>query len=503
MAYLQTLLAEKARRSALVTEVTEDPAAVRERCKTLRSFLQEAWKVLEPGTQFLGNWHIDAICEHLEAVTRGQITRLQINIPPGCMKSLLVAVFWPAWEWGPAAMPWLRYLGTSYDADYAIRDSRKMRELVQSTWYQTLWPIQLLTTGADEFENTMRGGRVAKVFANLTGGRGNRLFLDDPHSVDSAESVNERMKVTRRFREALQSRLNDQRRDAIIVIMQRLHERDVCGVIEELKLPYTKLILPMEYEPNRKCITKFAGRTWEDPRKKKGELLFPTLFPQEVVDGLKTSMGSHAYAGQFQQRPKAREGGMFKREWLVVVDAVPHAAIRQVRRWDLAATIQVDGNDPDWTVGLKMVTDGRCYWITDVVRFRNTGMFVRRAIRTAGVTDTKACPIVIPQDPGQAGKDQSKNIIAEMAGYRISAIRETGDKGTRAEPFAAQLEAGNVFLLRGPWNEEFIEELCGFPIGHDDQVDAASGAFNFLTGTPGPLQVSDDVLNRARMPRPR
>ncbi len=415
------------------------------------------------------------------------------------MKSLLVSVFWPAWEWGPGAMPWLRYLGTSYDETYARRDSRRMRDLVSSSWYQALWPMELTRFGEGSFENTMHGSREAKVFANLTGGRGNRLLLDDPHSVDTAESVGDRLKVTRRFRESLQSRLNDQKRDAIIVIMQRLHERDVCGVIEELGLPYVKLILPMEFEPKRKCITHFGGYTWEDPRTEAGELLDEGRFPRDVVDALKIASGSHAYAGQYQQRPTAREGGLFKRQWFQIVDAVPAEARREVRRWDLAATIQKDSNDPDWTVGLKMATDGTRFYIKDVVRFRDAGDMVRRSIKNTASVDGHACHIEIPQDPGQAGKDQAKNIIGQNAGFRISAMRETGDKGTRAEPFGAQLEAGNVYLLKGDWNEAFIEELCGFPVGHDDQVDAASGAFAYLTRTSGPLVISKKVLHRAKV----
>ncbi len=499
---LRVALAEKERRQNLAERAVSHESEIREKCKTLHGFVEAAWDVLEPGVAFSDNWHVQAICEHLEAVTRGEIHRLQINIPPGCMKSLLASVMWEAWEWGPAGKPWMRYLGTSYDLGYATRDSRKMRDLVLSEWYQKLWPITLSRTGEDDFENTQRGSRVAKVFANLTGGRGNRVILDDPHSVDSAESTGERMRVTRRFRESLQSRLNDQKRDAIIVIMQRLHERDVCGVIEQLDLPYTKLILPMEFEPKRRCVTHFAGHTWKDPRTREGELLDKGRFPQSVVQALKDASGGHAYAGQYQQRPSAREGGMFKREWLgKIVEAVPAAAMRRVvRKWDLAASLPEDAADPDWTVGLKMATDGAgTFYILDVIRVRTDAGRVRDLIKGTAVADGRAVKIVVPQDPGQAGKDQKASLIKMLAGYRVSAVRETGDKGTRAEPFAAQLEAGNVILLAGPWNEAFIEELVAFDQGHDDQVDAASGAFTELTTSSGPLKISAEVLARSAM----
>ena len=228
---------------------------------------------------------------------------------------------------------------------------------------------------------------------------------DDPHSVDSAESANDRLKVTRRFRESVQSRLNDQKRDAIIVIMQRLHTRDVCGVIEELELPYTKLILPMEFERKTACITQLGRKTWRDPRTKEGELLDKGRFPAEVVAQLKIASGAHAYAGQYQQRPAAREGGMFKREWLSnIVDAIPADGMLKVcRRWDMAASLAEDAADPDWTVGLKMSTDGKGrFYILDVIRFRNSAEYVRKMIKGTAVLDDARTMTVVPQDPGQA-----------------------------------------------------------------------------------------------------
>jgi predicted phage terminase large subunit-like protein len=260
---------------------------------------------------------------------------------------------------------------------------------------------------------------------------------------------------------------------------------------------YVHLSLPMEFEVARRCETKIGFR---DPRTKECELLDPVRFPLEVVDDLRVGMGSHAFAGQYQQRPSAREGGMFKRHWFQIVDAIPADARNKVRRWDLAASLAESGTDPDWTVGVKMSTGalgsdaaGKFY-IENVVRFRETGATVRRTIKTMAACDGRSCRIVIPQDPGQAGKDQAASIIGENAGFRIEAERETGDKGTRAEPLAAQCEAGNVYLVRADWNEAFIDELCGFPKGHDDMVDAASGAFTKLAAAKRPIIFSNELL---------
>lgn len=458
--------------------IERDADAIRHRCRTLPGFIKEAWHVLEPSTPYVHNWHIDAVAAHLQAITDREITRLQINQPPGTMKSLEASVFWPAYEWGPCKLPGLRYLSASYTDTYAHRDARKMRDLVQSEWYQTLWPEVVLIRDAEaDFENVYKGGRKAVPMKSLTAGRGNRVIIDDPHSTETAESAAERKRAVRIFRESVPSRLNDKIHDAIMLIMHRLHTHDICGAIEAFGMDYVKLILPMEYDPKVVHVTKW----FTDPRTQEGELLDPEREPRESIEKTKKEMTAHAYATQYQQRAAAREGGLFKRINFKIVDAAPAEADVEVRAWDLAATVQEDGNDPDWTVGLKMAkTNENRYYVKDVQRMRESAWEVRKAIKNCGSTDGQFCEIVVPKDPGQAGKAQSQSLIAENAGSVISAESESGDKATRAEPFAAQVEAGNVYLVRGPWNEAFIEELCTFPQGHDDQVDAASAAFNKL-----------------------
>jgi predicted phage terminase large subunit-like protein len=395
----------------------------------------------------------------------------------------------------------MRYLTTAFNENPVKRDTRKCRDLILSEWYQSLWPeVSLVRTGEMSFANSGTGTREGVPFGSLTSQRGDRLIIDDPHSTETAESPTDRVNTTRKFREGATNRLNDQSKSAIVVIMQRLHEDDVSGVIHKLGLDYVHLCLPMEFEPERACETPIG---FKDPRTAPGELLDPVRFPRDVIEGMKKELGGHAYAGQYQQRPSAREGGMFKRHWFQIVDAVPAEAKHRVRRWDLAATIPTAGSDPDWTAGVKMSTDGTRFYVEDVAKLRDTPAKVRRAISNTATLDGKSCDIVIPEDPGQAGKAQAQSIIAENAGYKIKAERETGDKATRAEPFAAQAEAGNVCLLRGAWNEAFIDELCAFPQGHDDQFDAAAGAFNHLAGKPKPVIVPDDTLMRSAIPMRR
>lgn len=471
----------------------------RARCKTLAGFIREAWAILEPANPYVGGWHIELICAHLEAITFGTFiklglsNRLLINLPPGMMKSLLVSVLWPAWEWGPAGLAHLRYVTTSYSDTNVIRDSRKMRDLIESDWYQALWPEVVLTRrGENDFENTMRGGRQGRPFPSLTGGRGDRLLIDDPHSTESAESEADRKTAIRIFRESVPLRINNAKYSAIIIIMQRLHEHDVSGVAMALKLGYTCIILPMEFEvPTAEEIkqgkdTRFRsplGRKWDDPRTKDGELIFPQRFPADVVERDKVPLGAYGVAGQFQQRPAPRGGLMFKRANFRVIkpEAVP-ADIRWVRGWDLAAS---ETNKSPFTCGLKLGRDtmGKFY-IGHVARERVANP--ESMIVNTATQDGQGVEIDLPQDPGAAGKIQARSLVAALAGYIAFYSPESGDKINRARPVASQSEAGNIYVVEGPWNEAFFSEIELFPnSAFKDQVDALSRAFGRFVMSPG------------------
>ena len=494
MPSLAEIRAERERRKteAERKRVAQDAERIRERCKTLAGFVAEAWPILEPKAPLVWGWPLQAMADHLEAVSRGEITRLLTNCPPGLMKSLLHSVFWPAWEWGPAELTHMRYLASSYSQDNVLRDNTKMRRLVESEWYRSLWPEVELRSDQNakgKFENTKSGGREGRPFASMTGGRGDRVIIDDPHSTETAESDVERANAVRIFRESISDRLNDLERSAIVVIMQRLHENDVAGTILKLGLPYVHLCLPMEYDPKP---YKTSGRIIDpteptrigfvDPRSAEGELLLPERFSREAVEALKVVKGSYGYAGQYQQRPTAREGGLFKRQWFegkIIRQAPPET--RWVRHWDLAATKKVTAAR---TAGVKLgkSPDGS-YVVGHVVTTQEEGNAVRRLIKATAEMDGTATLISLPQDPGQAGKVQKQDMVAMLAGWTVRADPETGDKVTRAEPFSSQCEAGNVYLVQGAWNEAYLDELCLFPGGaFKDQVDATSGAFGRLVG---------------------
>jgi predicted phage terminase large subunit-like protein len=471
---------EEAKKAAELRDLEVNADAIRSRCQTLAGFVKEAWHILEPEAEFIHNWHIDAICSHLEAVTDGRINRLLINVPPGSSKSLLVSVMWQAWEWGPKGRRSLRYLATSFNEGPVKRDTRKCRDLIESDWYQRLWPeVKLVRSAEMSFANDSTGTREGVPFGSLTSQRGDRLLIDDPHSAASAESEAERLSTTRKFREGAVNRLNDQKKSAIVVIMQRLHEEDVSGVILSLGMGYVHLMLPMEFDPARACSTAIG---FSDPRTDDGQLLDPVRFPKAEVEKLKHEMGSYAYSGQYDQNPTPRSGGMFQRDDFEIVDEwnVPTGGIT-VRAWDFAASVPKPGKQPDYTVGIKVKKVRGVFYVLDVVRGRwSAGQVNDKLVSTAGLDGT-GVTIRKPQDPAAAGKSDAIDKTQKLAGYSVITKPNTGDKTTRARPASSQSESKNIKLVRAPWNEAFLNEVCGFPsAAHDDQVDALSDAINEL-----------------------
>jgi predicted phage terminase large subunit-like protein len=476
--YWEAVRAERAKRAqeAERRRVAADVYAIRDRCRSLAGFVREAWHVLEPTTPLKWSWHLDAMCEHLEAISRGTMSPwLIINIPPGSSKSTIVSVMWQAWEWGPLGRPSSRFLTTSFEEENVKRDTRRTRDLIRSEWFKALWPDVMLTrAGETSFANSSTGTREGVPFASITGKRGDRVVIDDPHSLKGAESEGQRNEATRLFLEGGLNRLNDQMTSAIVVVMQRLHETDLTGVLLARKLGFVHLMIPMEYEPERSTPTPIG---WTDPRTYDGELMDPVRMPREAADKLK-SVSSYSWAGQYQQRPTAREGGLFKRSWFEIVGAVPVNA-KRARAWDLAAST---GARSDWTAGVKVSRDPQgTFYVEHVARDRWTPADVERIVRQYAQMDTTATAIRLPQDPGQAGKAQAQTLVRMLAGYDVKATPVTGSKEVRATPAAAQAEAQNVKIVAGPWNEAFLDELCTFPSGaHDDQVDAFADALNAL-----------------------
>lgn len=462
--------------------------------RKFRSFFRMAWPQIDPA--FLQwNWHIDLLCDEMERAARRELVELVFCIPPRSLKSQLLSVTFPAWVW--TWFPAAKFITASNDLTLATRDAVKTRRLVESDWYQARWGpgskyLRELSDGKPHpgvelagdannktyYETTAGGHRFCCTpRSNVTGHGADFVACDDPHPTQKAESPAEREQVSRWWWEAVPTRLNEPDRGVKIVIQQRVHMEDLAG--QCIERGWHRVVLPMEYEPDH------PDRHPRDQRQEPGELLHGSRVNVSALAKLKGSLGSYGTAGQLQQRPSPRGGGAFQVEKISIVDAVPaEAQMRRVRRWDLASTVAVPGKDPDWTVGVRMGADqfGRLY-IDDVRRFRAGPADVEQAILATGSVDGTATRLIIPQDPGQAGKAQVKYFVTRFAPYPVESVLETGDKADRARSLVAQVEVGNLYLLRGKWNEAFLRELAEFPNGsHDDQVDAAVGAFIALMG---------------------
>ncbi len=444
--------------------------------RSLYEFFKLCWHQIEPN-RFIDNWHIPLLCQELQDAACRVNRNLVIAIPPRHGKSLLVSVAFPAWVW--TWWPSAKFITGSYERNLATRDALTTRRLVMSDWYQERWGHTTRIAedqGQKTYYQTTAGGHrfITTPTSAVTGYGGDFIMADDPHNVVQGESEADRETAARWWFEAIPSRLDRPDDGVKIIIQQRIHELDLAG--QAMKRGYHKVVMPAIYEADHPDIHP------KDPRAE-GEPLWPARMSLKTVNALARDMGTYAAAGQLQQRPAPREGGMFQRRWFQIMEDAPsEAKLNTVRKWDLAATVAEAGKDPDWTVGVKMGRDelGR-FWILDVQRFQATAAQVQQAMKAIASSDGLSCTIGIPEDPGQAGKAQVQYLTGQLAPYPVRAERESGDKVRRAEPLSAQCEVGNVFLVRGHWNEAFLHELEAFPnAAHDDQVDATAGAFRLL-----------------------
>jgi predicted phage terminase large subunit-like protein len=520
------LLAERSEKQ--LAETKNNAEAIRSRCHdSFAAFVREAWPIIEPGTPLRWNWHLDAMCAHLQAITEGRLTPwLIINVPPGSSKSTIVSVLWQAWEWGPRGLRHLRYVSTSFEMDNVKRDTRKSRDLIRSEWYRALWPeVAMARAGETSFANTDTGSREGVAFASITGKRGDRVVIDDPHSLKGAESETQRNATIRTFMEGGLNRTNDALTSSIVVVMQRLHESDLTGALLAADLGFIHLMIPMEFEVARRCTTPLivdgldekgakVTKNWTDPRSYEGQLMDPVRFPREAV-ARQQKAGEYAWAGQYQQRPAPREGGLFKipegwalpaSEGGMIVETVPEGC-ETVGGWDFAGSKR---KKSPYSVRVKLsrARDGTLY-VRHVARKRTSPAELETMVVDVAVEDGPTVRQDMPQDPGQAGKAQKWRLAELLEGFDFRITPETGDKETRALPFAAQFEAGRVFLVRGDWNAAYIEELRNFPTGtYKDQVDGSSRAYASIIAkgstveTPGP-EVIDLSKPSADDPRER
>lgn len=452
--------------------------------RSLNHFIRQLWPVVDP-SEFKNGWHLDTMSEHLEAVSRGEITRLIINIPPRHMKSLMVSVFWPAWTW--LHNPSKQWLFASYAESLSIRDSVKCRRLIQSLAYQNLlmrYQPDFMLTGDQNtkirFENNLGGYRLAtSVGGALTGFGADFICADDAHNVVEGESETVRQGVLEWWDYAMSTRLNDPKTGAYVIIMQRLHEEDLTGHIlakDRENQEWSHLCLPARYEKENRTVSPLK---FTDPRTVVDEPLWPERYGDKELASIEKDLGIYGSAGQLQQRPSPRTGGMFPVENFQLIKAFnKNFILESIRAWDKAGT--EDGGARTAGVLMHKMKNGS-FLIEDVVKGQWSAGKREAIIKQTAELDGKNVAIWVEQEPGSGGKESAENTIKNLPGYNVHADRVTGDKATRAEPYSAQVEASNVVLIVGEWNRDFIEEHRLFPNGKFlDQCDAAAGAFSRL-----------------------
>jgi len=508
----------------MIEDISVDDALVEldkiDAAESLAKFVRMAWHIIEPGAPYIHGWHIDFLCAHLEAIADGVeieegefYNRLLINVPPGAMKSLLTSVFFPAWVWGPKKQPHKRFLCASHSQSLAIRDSTKMRRLIASDWYQARWGDQVTLTGDQnaktKFENTATGFREAVAAGSITGSRGDIVIIDDPHSVESAGSDAMRASTIEWFLEAVPTRLNNPERSAIIVIMQRLHEGDVSGVILEKQLGYDHIMLPMRYDPLRAAPTRLG---FEDPRTEEGELLFPDRFPERVVARDERVMGPYAAAGQLQQSPVPRGGGIIQREWWQLWERESYPQFDYVvASLDTAYTTKQE-NDPSamtvwgiWSGGDQTAqitraptSDGemmavlertyrqehpKCmlmYAWTERLELHELVEKVRETMDRYG-----ADRLLIENKASGHSVAQELRRVYGHEDFGVQMVDpKTADKMARLYSVQHLFSEGLIYAPDRSWSDAVINQAAQFPKGkHDDLVDTVSMAMRHLRDT--------------------
>jgi len=502
--------------------------AEREQCEDdLYKFLQAGWKYIDPAP-FVGGWHLEAIAEHLEAVTRGQIKRLLINVPPRSSKSSLCSVAWPAWTWaqsvqGPCSGPHVQFLSASYAQTLALRDSVKNRRLIESPWFKKIWGERFQMTSdvntKGRFENNKGGYRLAtSVDGALTGEGGQVILVDDAHNATEIESDLVRESTIMWWDEAMSTRLNDPATGAFVVIMQRLHQEDLTGHIKD-KDPnndWTWLMLPMEHDRSRHCITYAKNeygekeQLWEDPREEEDELLCPTRFPREQVDRLKAQLGPFAAAGQLQQSPTPRGGGIIKEEWWQDWEEDSYPVFEYLIASVDTAYTEKEENDPSALTIWGVFREYRTGNMKIMLVWAWEGRFELHDLVEEILTTCTVSPISNTRQEKHAGRPrfpvhlllvESKasglsvgqelyRLIAGNAPFNIqfpnlNKGRYTQDKVARLYSVQHIFADKMVYAPLGrTFVDKVIDQVSAFPkVSHDDLVDTVSQALKYLRDT--------------------
>lgn len=490
--------------------------------RSLRKFVQEAWKIVEPGKPFVGGWHIDAICEHLMYVSLGDIDDLVINIPPRHTKSTTVAVMWPAWEW--TWMPSTQWLFATYAQHLTLRDSVKCRRLIQSPWYQAHFGDSFLLSSdlnmKSRFDNNKNGYRLAtSVGGTATGEGGDRIVIDDAHNMNEINSDTVREGVISWWRDTMSTRGNDPKTVGRVIMGQRGHHRDLPGFVLGSG-DWVHLNLPGYFVPKYRCVTRAKKDSerpvprkesifsvgddlaplkkgqviFRDPRRKMDELLTPDRFGPAEMAKLAAELTERGFEAQIQQNPSAEEGNILKKKyWRRWEDEKLPSFSMIVQTYDTAFE-EEEENDysarTTWGVfEWEEVLNPKLPWVAAYRGQRRLClMLLERMNERLEYPELRENAIAAAQlwkpDKILIEKKSSGHSLAQelrRSDLPVSRIKVQDSKFARAHAASLILERGCVWYVRRRWADEVIQQCAEFPTGEfDDLVDTVTMAFLWL-----------------------
>ncbi|HAC57402.1 MAG TPA: terminase [Rhodobiaceae bacterium] len=440
----------------------------------LSSFIQRSIATVDPGADYLHNWHIDAIAHRLAQIATGEIKRLIITMPPRSLKSISASVAFPAWLLGRD--PTSRIVAASYAEGLSDMLARSSMKIIQSAWYRDAFPqtsISNRIAARADFETTRGGGRFStSIGGTLTGRGGNIVLIDDPHKPEEATSEVKRQAVIDWFRSSLLSRLDDPRSGSIVLIQQRVHEEDLAGFLLAGG-GWVHLNLPAIAEEKQRIPLGWRGeKVW-----KQNELLHAERLPRLFLKQRQVELGSYVFAAQYQQRPAPLEGGLVKWEWFTTYDRAPerHPRDKIVQSWDTASKA-AEAND--WSVCTTWLMREKEAWLLHVDRKKLEFPALRaRIVSHAAQYDANT---VLIEDAG-SGVSLIQDLKRKHP-FAVIPCTPKNDKATRLLSVSHLIEDGSVSIPQeASWLADFRYELSVFPNGkNDDQVDSFSQFLNWF-----------------------
>ena len=442
--------------------------------KSFYDFSLDAFKTLHNGQELIPNWHIKLLCDRLQVeaeriVNGGERGKhLLINVPPRTLKSELVNVFFSVYCW--ILKDSIQFISSSYSASLSIVLSTQSRRLIESDWFIEHFPDIKLSKDENtksRYTTTNGGLRYStSTGGTVTGMGGDVIVIDDPQNPQLARSEVERENANRFFNETLRSRLNNPDKGIFIVIMQRLHENDMTGMLLE-KEPHNweHICLPAEVSDNVKPIE--LQELYVDG------LLFPQRLSKSVLDGFRIGLGSYGYSGQYSQLPSPSEGGIFKGAWFNTIKELPNNLKLDQLKWDFYLdTAYTNKQENDATAMLCAAFYNNELYIREVRAVRMEFPELIKEIQNFTIVNGYSNRSRIYVEPKASGKSIVQ-MLKRSTGLNIMEDKPpTQDKISRASSISAFVESGRVSMLDGRYIDNFLNELKAFPNGsHDDMVD--------------------------------